>query len=110
MDVNFYKKSQIKASNTRLKIEHSVIFLDYLEHFISNAATKRVQGYGTVGLAHNTIRTYKSLFRIVKAYEFEKSERLYLNSINKYTAESFTRFLKIDQQYSDNYSRKQRRR
>ena len=56
-----------------------------------------------MGLAHNTIRTYKSLFRIVKAYEFEKSERLYLNSIDKYTAESFTRYLKIDQQYSDNY-------
>ena len=96
MDVNFYKKSQIKASNTRLKIENSVLFLDYLEHFISNSATKRVQGYGTVGLAHNTIRTYKSLFRIVKAYESEKSERLYLNSIDKYTAESFTHFLKID--------------
>ena len=62
-----------------------------------------MQGYGTVGLAHNTIRTYKSLFRIVKAYEFEKSEMLYLNTIDKYTAESFTRFLKIDQQYSDNY-------
>jgi len=79
------------------------LFLDYLEHFISNSATKRVQGYGTVGLAHNTIRTYKSLFRIVKGYEFEKSEKLYLNAINKYTAESFTHFLKIDQQYSDNY-------
>ena len=103
MHVNFYKKPQIKSLNTRLKIEHSVLFLDYLAHFISNSATKRVQGYGTVGLAHNTIRTYKSLFRIVKAYEFEKSERLYLNSIDKYTAESFTRFLKIEQQYSDNY-------
>ena len=80
------------------------MFLGYLAHFISNSATKRVQGYGTVGLAHNTIRTYKSLFRIVKIYEFEKSEKLYLNSIDKYVAESFTRFLKIDQQYSDNYS------
>ena len=71
MHVNFYKNPQIKASHTSLKIEHSVLFLDYLEHFISNSATKRVQGYGTVGLAPNTIRTYKSLFRIVKAYEFE---------------------------------------
>jgi hypothetical protein len=103
MHVNFYNKPQVKASNTPIKIEHSVLFLDYLESFISNSDTKRVQGYGTVGLAHNTIRTYKSLFRIVKAYEFEKSERLYLNSIDKYTAESFTRYLKIDQQYSDNY-------
>jgi len=103
MHVNFYKKPQIKSPNTLSKIEHSVLFLDYLDHFISNSATKRVQGYGTVGLAHNTIRTYKSLFRIVKACEFEKSERLYLNSIDKYTAESFTRFLKIEQQYSDNY-------
>ena len=103
MQVNFYKKPQTKASNTLSKIEHAVLFLDYLEHFISNSATKRVQGYGTVGLAHNTVRTYKSLFRIVKIYEFEKSERLYLNSIDKYTAESFTRFLKIEQQYSDNY-------
>jgi len=103
MHVNFYKKPKIKSPNTRLKIEHSVLFLDYLEHFISNSDTKRVQGYGTVGLAHNTIRTYKSLFRIVKVYEFEKSEKLYLNSIDKYTAESFTRFLKIEKQYSDNY-------
>ncbi len=103
MQVNFYKKPQTKASNTLSKIEHSVLFLDYLEHFISNSATKRVQGYGTVGLAHNTVRTYKSLLRIVKIYEFEKSERLYLNSIDKYVAESFTRFLKIEKQYSDNY-------
>jgi integrase len=103
MQVNFYKKPQTKASNTLSKIEHPVLFLDYLEHFISNSATKRVQGYGTVGLAHNTVRTYKSLFRIVKIYEFEKSERLYLNSIDKYVAESFTRFLKIEKQYSDNY-------
>ena len=78
MHVNFYKKPQIKASKTPIKVEKSVLFLDYLEHFISNSATKRVQGYGTVGLAHNTIRTYKSLFRIVKGYEFEKSEKLYL--------------------------------
>ena len=104
MNVNFYKKPQTKALNTISKIEHAVLFLDYLEHFISNSSTKRVQGYGTVGLAHNTVRTYKSLFRIVKIYEFEKSERLYLNSIDKYVAESFTRFLKIEKQYSDNYS------
>ena len=74
MHVNFYKNPKIKTHKTSLKVEESVLFLDYLEHFISNSATKRVQGYGTVGLAHNTIRTYKSLFRIVKAYEFEKSE------------------------------------
>ncbi|MDC3366078.1 site-specific integrase [Flavobacteriaceae bacterium] len=103
MHVNFYKKPQIKTHKTPLKVEKSVLFLDYLESYISNSATKRVQGYGTVGLAHNTIRTYKSLFRIVKGYEFEKSEKLYLNSIDKYTAEFFTRFLKIEQQYSDNY-------
>ena len=43
------------------------------------------------------------MLQIVKAYEFEKSEKLCLNAIDKYTAESFTRFLKIEQQYSDNY-------
>ena len=69
MHVNFYKNPKIKTHKTAVKVEKSVLFLDYLEHFISNSATKRVQGYGTVGLAHNTIRTYKSLFRIVKAYE-----------------------------------------
>ena len=103
MRVNFYKNPKIKTHKTPEKVEKSVLFLDYLEHFISNSDTKRVRGYGTVGLAHNTIRTYKSLLRIVKAYEFEKSEKLYLYSIDKYTAESFTRFLKIEQQYSDNY-------
>ena len=103
MHVNFYQKPKIKTHKTPLKIEKSVLFLDYLEHFISNSSTKRVQGYGTVGLAHNTIRTYKSLLRIINVYEFEKSEKLYINSIDKHTAESFTRFLKIEQQYSDNY-------
>ena len=103
MHVNFYQKPKIKTHKTPLKVEKSILFLDYLAHFISNSATKRVQGYGTVGLAHNTIRTYKSLLRIIKVYELEKSEKLYINSINKHTAESFTRFLKIEQQYSDNY-------
>ena len=92
MHVNFYKKPQIKTHNTPIKVENSVLFLDYLAHFISNSATKRVQGYAKVGLAHNTIRTYKSLFLIVIAYEFEKSEKLYLNAIDKFTAESFTVF------------------
>ena len=50
MHVNFYKKPQIKTHKTPVKVEKSVLFLDYLEHFISNSATKRVQGYGTVGL------------------------------------------------------------
>ena len=72
MHVNLYKKLQTKTHKTPIKVENSVLFLDYLEHFISNSATKRVQGYGTVGLAHNTVRTYKSLLRIVKIYEFEK--------------------------------------
>ena len=103
MHVNFYKNTKIKTFVTQSKIEKHILFLDFLEQFISNSATKRVHGFGTVGLAKNTIRTYKSLLRVVKAYEVEKSEKLYLNTIDKYTAESFTRFLKIDQQYSDNY-------
>ena len=100
MHVNFYKKPQIKTHKTPIKVEKSVLFLDYLEHFISNSTTKRVQGYKKVGLAQNTIRTYKFFFRNVKGSQFEKSEESYLNSINKYIAESFTCFLKIVQQVS----------
>ena len=77
--------------------------MEYLSEFIANSATKRVKGYGTVGLAHNTIRTYKSLFRIIQEYELEKTRNLYLAAIDKNTSESFTRFLKIEKQYSDNY-------
>ena len=103
MHSNFYTKPEFCTHNTISKRKDSVLFLDYLAHFISNSATKRVQGYGTVGLAKNTIRTYNSLHRVVKAFEFDTSEILYINTIDKYTAESFTHFLKIDQQYSDNY-------
>ena len=103
MQNNFYTKPKFNTLNTISKRKDSVLFLDYLGHFISNSATKRVQGYGTVGLAKNTIRTYNSLHRVVKAFEFDKSEILYINTIDKYTAESFTHFLKIDRQYSDNY-------
>jgi len=103
MHVNYYQKSRTKASKILLKVNDKVLFLDYLAHFISNSDTKRVQGFGTVGLAHNTIRTYKSLYRIIKVYEYENTEKLYLNSFDNRMVESFTRFLKIAQRYSDNY-------
>lgn len=54
-------------------------------------------------MAHNTIRTYKSLYRITKEYELEKSQQLFLAGIDKKMAVSFTQFLKIEKQYSDNY-------
>ena len=40
MHVNFYKKPQTKTHQTPIKVEKSVLFLDYLDHFISNSATK----------------------------------------------------------------------
>jgi integrase len=103
MHVNFYKNPQIQVNNSHSKTGNGTLFVDYLEDFIANSSTKRVKGYGTVGLAHNTIRTYKSLYRITQAYELEKSQKLYLGAFDKNTAESFTRFLKIEKQYSDNY-------
>ena len=103
MHVNFYKRPQIQVNNSHSKMENATLFLEYLSEFIANSATRRVNGYGTVGLAHNTIRTYKSLYRITKEYELEKSQQLFLAGIDKDTAVSFTRFLKIEKQYSDNY-------
>jgi hypothetical protein len=81
MQNNFYTKPKFNTLNTISKRKDSVLFLDYLGHFISNSATKRVQGYGTVGLAKNTIRTYNSLHRVVKAFEFAKSEILYVHTV-----------------------------
>ena len=103
MHVNFYKRPQIQVNNSHSKMENSTLFLEYLSEFIANSATRRVKGFGTVGLAHNTIRTYKSLYRIIKEYELEKSQQLFLAGIDKNTAVSFTQFLKIEKQYSDNY-------
>ena len=103
MHVNFYKRPQIQVNNSHSKMENSTLLLEYLSEFIANSATRRVNGYGTVGLAHNTIRTYKSLYRITKEYELEKSQQLFLAGIDKNTAVSFTQFLKIEKQYSDNY-------
>jgi hypothetical protein len=101
--INFYKKRQIKTSSILSKTENSVLFLNYLAYYISNSASKRDKGYRTMGLAHNSIRTYKSFFRIVKAYEFMKSTKLYVNITDKYTADSFKPFLKTVQQCPDNY-------
>ena len=86
MHVNFYKRPQIQVNNSHSKMENSTLFLEYLSEFIANSDTRRVNGYGTVGLAHNTIRTYKSLYRIIKEYELEKSQQLYLAGIDKNTA------------------------
>jgi len=57
MHINFYKKPRIHVNNSHSKIRNGTLFLEYLSEFIANSATKRVKGYGTVGLAHNTIRT-----------------------------------------------------
>ena len=103
MHVNFYKRPQIQVNNSHSKMKNATLFLEYLSEFIANSATRRVNGYGTVGLAHNTIRTYKSLYRIIKEYELEKSQQLFLAGIDKKMAVSFTQFLKIEKQYSDNY-------
>ena len=103
MHVNFYKRPQIQVNNSHSKMENSTLFLEYLGEFIANSTTRRVNGYGTVGLAYNTIRTYKSLYRITKEYELEKSQQLFLAGIDKKMAVSFTQFLKIEKQYSDNY-------
>ena len=91
MHVNLYKKPQIHVNNSHSKIENGILFLEYLSEFIANSATKRVKGYGTVGLAHNTIRTYKSLYRIIQEYEFEKSQKLHLSDIDKNTAISLSK-------------------
>ena len=57
MHIDFYKKPQIHVNDSHLRIGNGTLFLEYLSEFITNSATKRVKGYGTVGLAHNTIRT-----------------------------------------------------
>ena len=75
MNVNFYQKYQNRTLNDTPSHDNSILFLDYLESFLSNTSTKRVQGYGNIGLAHNTIRTYKSLYRIVKTYKTEDAEK-----------------------------------
>ena len=103
MDVNYYQKSTNRPLLSKIETTNRVLLLDYLDYFISNSSTKRVKGYGTVGLAYNTIRTYKSLYRIISIYEKVKNKKLYINIIDKYTVESLTRFLKFKQQYSDNY-------
>ena len=77
---------------------------NYLDLYISNASTKRVKGYGTLGLAYNTVRTYRSLKRIIKTYEKDSNTFLYLDSFDKNTSEDLTRYLKLEKQYSDNYS------
>ena len=87
-----------------INIEQSMGFINYLELFLANTATKRVQGYGTIGLAHNTVRTYRSLHRIIKTFEKDIGLHLKLCSFDKNMAEDLTRYLKLEKQYSDNYT------
>ena len=67
MNVKYDKNISFKPKKHAFKLENSERILEYLENFIENSATKNVNGYGTIGLAKNTIRTYKSLYRILKS-------------------------------------------
>ena len=92
------------SNNTDLNIPKSMRFLNYLELFLANAKTKRVRGYGTVGLAYNTIRSYRSLYRIIGEFETDCEQWMYLDSFDKNMSENFTRYLKLYREYSDNYT------
>ena len=103
MNVKYDKKISFKPKKLAFKLENSEHILKYLENFIKNSSTKNVNGYGTIGLAKNTIRTYKSLYRILKCFENETNRHLFINSFDKITSEEFTRHLKLEKNYSDNY-------
>ena len=92
------------SNNTDLNIPKSMRFLHYLELFMANAKTKRVRGYGTVGLAYNTVRSYRSLYRIIGEFEKDCEQWMYLDSFDKNMSENFTRYLKLYREYSDNYT------
>lgn len=108
---NQVKKGEFKldsgVKNRIIEVENAILFLEYLDHFIVNAPTRRVMSFGTVGLAYNTIRTYKSLFRVVAEFQKFSKQKLYLHTIDRGVAEQFTRFLKFEKKYSDNYAGQQ---
>lgn len=103
MNVKYDKHMGFKPQRHSFRLETSERILKYLQEFIKNSSTKNVNGYGTIGLAKNTIRTYKSLYRILKSFENETNRHLFINSFDKITSEDFTRHLKLDKKYSDNY-------
>ena len=55
MNVKYDKNISFKPKKLAFKLENSVHILKYLENFIKNSSTKNVYGYGTIGLAKNTI-------------------------------------------------------
>ena len=103
MNVKYDKHMGFKPQRHSFGLENSERILKYLEDFIKNSSTKNVNGYGTIGLAKNTIRTYKSLYRILKSFENDSNRHLFIYSFDKLISEDFTRYLKIDKNYSDNY-------
>jgi integrase len=104
---NHNYKSFSRIKNRIIEVETATLFLDYLDQFIVNAPTRRVMSFGTVGLAYNTIRTYKSLYRVVGEFQKFSKQKLYLHTIDRGIAEQFTRFLKFEKKYSDNYAGQQ---
>ena len=103
MNVKYDKNISFKPKNHAFKIENSERILEYLENFIKTSSTKNIHGYGTIGLAKNTIRTYKSLYRILESFENDTNRHLFIHSFDKITSEDFTRYLKLEKNYSDNY-------
>ena len=103
MNVKYDKSISFKPKKYAFKLENSERILEYLENFIKNSSTKNVNGYGTIGLAKNTIRTYKSLYRILKSFENDTNRHFFIHSFDKMNSEDFTRYLKIEKNYSDNY-------
>ena len=84
MNVKYDKNISFKLKKHTFKLENSERILEYLENFIKNSSTKNVNGYGTIGLAKNTIRTYKSLYHIIVINNIFKIISIFLSNILQY--------------------------
>ena len=76
---------------------------NYLDLYISNASTKRVRG-----MEPWVLPTIQFALQIVKpnnqTFEKDSNTYLYLDSFDKNASEDLTRYLKLEKQYSDNYT------
>ena len=74
-----------------------------IEYFIKNSSYKKVKGSNNIGLSENSVRSYRSLYRIWQDFELYNGDTIEMSEMNKDIIYKFIYWIVNVRKYSVNY-------
>lgn len=104
----YWLEKAINNCFNRVQTNDNGLLINHIQHIIDNAATRKVKKAGrvTIGLSANTIKNYKIFKKMMLRYEQSIRKQIAFIDIDSNFVDKLTNWLRLDQNYSVNYSGK----